>query len=275
MLYGAIAGDIAGSTYEFTGMPSADAELFPEGSTWTDDTVLTLAIASALSADAYFQHTLFVYASEYRHPMGGYGLGFSDWLDAGLNAPAYNSYGNGSAMRVSPCGYVARTLEEAIIFARKSAEVTHNHPEGIKGAEAAAACIFLARTGKTKEEIRQYIHENYYDMSRTYEDLRRAPYEFHATCQDTVPEAIICFLDSKDYESAIRMAMLTNKDTDTAAAITGAIAGAYYGVPEYIKAKVRDTLPEELLGILDEFECKVRSGQRFYCDWPQYEKPKH
>ena len=275
MLYGAIAGDIAGSTYEFTGMPSADAELFPKGSTWTDDTVLTLAIASALSADAYFQHTLFFYGSLYRHPMGGYGLSFDEWLDEGLDAPAYNSFGNGSAMRVSPCAYAARTLEEAITFARKSAEVTHNHPEGIKGAEATAACIFLARTGKTKEDIKQYIHENYYDMSRTYEDLRKAPYEMHEICQDTVPEAIICFLYSEDFESAIRMAMLTNKDTDTAAAITGAIAEAYYGVPEYIKTKVRDTLPDDLLEILDEFEGKVRSGQRFYYDWPPYQKPKH
>lgn len=254
MLYGAIAGDIAGSTYEYFGMKGDEHELFPEGSEFTDDTILTLAVADALNSGVPVAEALRTYATLFPHPMGGYGSMFVTWLESGEGSPAYNSFGNGSAMRVSPCAWVADTLEEALRLARLSAECTHNHPEGIKGAEATAAAIYLARTGSSKAEIRDFIHEHYYDMSRSYEDLYNAPYEFHKTCQDTVPEAIISFLYSEDFETALRMAMLVNRDTDTAGAICGAIAGAYYGVPEHIKAKVREKLEINLLDVLDDFE---------------------
>lgn len=254
MLYGAIAGDIAGSIREFVGMSSNEVEFIPEGCSFTDDTILTIAVADAIMSGTPMDQSLRTYASLYTHPMGGYGYLFARWARMLPGTPAYNSYGNGSAMRVSACAWAAETLEEVLMLARQSAECTHNHPEGIKGAEATAAAIFLARKGASKNEIRDYIHSHYYDMTRSYDDLRNEHYQFHATCQDTVPEAIISFLYSKDYESAVRMAMLVNRDTDTAGAICGAIAGAFYGVPEDVKANVRSILDENLLDVLDEFE---------------------
>lgn len=260
MIYGAIAGDVAGSTYEFYGMTGAEKDFIPQGSKFTDDTVLTVAAAYAILKNMPFAETYKKFGLLYPNPKGGYGTHFHTWLmKCHFNkeiAPAYNSYGNGSAMRVSPCAYAAQTLEEAVVLARKSAECTHNHPEGIKGAEATAAAIFLALHGKSKEEIKKYIHENYYNMNRSKDDLCNAPYTFNAYCQNTVPEAILCFLYSDDYESAVRLAMLTNKDCDTAAAICGAIAGAYYGVSDELKDKVRTLLDDKLISVLDEFEKK-------------------
>ena len=254
MLYGAIAGDIAGSIREFIGMKGDEVDLIANRCTFTDDTILTIAVADAIMSGVPMAEALRTYATLYPRPMGGYGSMFVDWLEKGEGAPAYNSYGNGSAMRVSACAWAADTLDEVLKLARLSAECTHNHPEGIKGAEATAAAVFLARKGKSKKEIQDYIQEHYYDLSSTYEDLYNESYEFHATCQDTVPQAIISFLYSEDYDTAVRMAMLINRDTDTAGAICGAIAGAYYGVPSDIKAKVRQLLDEHLLNVLDEFE---------------------
>lgn len=254
MLYGAIAGDIAGSTREFVGMKANETELIPKGSSFTDDSILTIAVADAIMSGAPMDDTLRAYVYLYDSPMGGYGGMFLRWAMMGPGTPAFGSYGNGSAMRVSACAWARESLEEVLKLARQSAECSHNHPEGIKGAEATAAAIFLARKGKSKDEIREYIHSHYYDMTRTYDDLCDEKIMFHGTCQDTVPEAIISFLESKDYESALRMAMFVNRDTDTAAAICGAIAGAFYGVPEDIKAKVRIILDENLLDVLDEFE---------------------
>lgn len=258
MLYGAIAGDIAGSTHEFYGVTGAEQSLFEANSSFTDDTILTLAVADALMNDMPIAGALRTYATLYPRPMGGYGSRFVGWLEAGDGALPYNSYGNGSAMRVSACGWLADTLEETIALARQSAECTHNHPEGIKGAEATAACIFLARTGKTKDEIRQYVNDNYYDMSRSYEDIYNGEYIFGAHCQNTVPEAITAFLYSTDFESALRYSMLINKDTDTAAAITGSIAEAFYGVPNNIRDIVRTKLDEPLLSVLDAFEERTK-----------------
>lgn len=254
MLYGAIAGDIAGSTREFVGMKANEKELIPRGSSYTDDSILTIAVADAIMSGTSMADALRTYASLYTRPMGGYGAMFARWARMEPGTPANNSCGNGSAMRVSACAWARESLEEVLKLARQSAECSHNHPEGIKGAEATAAAIFLARKGKSKDEIREFIHSHYYDMTRTYDDLCNEKCIFHGTCQDTVPEAIISFLESKDYESALRMAMFVNRDTDTAAAICGAIAGAYYGVPEDIKAKVRSILDENLLDVLDDFE---------------------
>jgi len=162
-------------------------------------------------------------------------------------------------MRCCACGWAADTLDEVLELAKQSAECTHNHPEGIKGAQATAAVIFMARNGKTKGEIRDYVHEHYYDMSKSYEDYYNEDYSFHKTCQETVPRAIVSFLYSEDFESAIRMSMLLDKDTDTIGAIVGSMAEAFYGVPECIKKIVRETLNEHLLDVLDEFEdtCRI------------------
>lgn len=258
MLYGAVYGDIIGSTHEYRGITGGETreELLTPKSTFTDDTILTLAVADAIMNNKDIGKALRLYATVYHLPMGGYGSMFVDWLKAGANAKPYNSYGNGSPMRCSACAWAANTLEGALQLAKASALPTHNHPEGIKGAEAVTACIFLARTGHSKEEIRQYVHEHYYDMSRTFEDIYNEEYKFRAICQNTVPEAIICFLYSENFEEAIFYSMLTNKDTDTAAAITGSIAEAFYGVPDCVKDVVHKKLDAPLFTILENFEEK-------------------
>lgn len=258
MLYGTIYGDIIGSTHEYIGITGGETqdELLEEKSTFTDDSILTLAVADALMNNSDIAKALRLYATIYHNPMGGYGTRFVGWLEDGDDAKPYNSYGNGSAMRCCACAWAADSLDDALRLAKESALPTHNHPEGIKGAEAVTACIFLARTGHSKEEIRQYIHEHYYDMSRSFKDIYSEPYKFGAICQNTVPEAIISFLDSDSFEQALHYSMLTNKDTDTAAAITGSIAEAFYGAPDYVKAIVRKKLDRPLLSILDNFETK-------------------
>lgn len=258
MLYGAIYGDIIGSTHEYYGITGGETheELLEEESTYTDDTILTLAVADAIMNNSDIGNVLRLYATIYHRPMGGYGTMFVDWLEAGENAKPYNSYGNGSAMRCCACAWAAETLEGALELAKQSALPTHNHPEGIKGAEAVTACIFLARTGHTKEEIRKYVHEHYYDMGRSFEDIYNGGYKFGAVCQNTVPEAIISFLYSNSFEEAIFYSMLTNKDTDTAAAITGSIAEAFYGVSDDVKDIVHEKLDAPLLTILENFEEK-------------------
>lgn len=261
MLYGAIAGDIAGSIFEYQGIRGDEESFFASESEATDDSILTLAVADTIISGIDFADALIRYAILYNDPMGGYGTGFILWCAKGPGAPAYNSCGNGSAMRVSPCGWVKDTLEETLDLARRSAECTHNHPEGIKGAEATAACIFLARKGKTKEEIRNYVKEHYYADLLSYEEYYKEPYLFHDTCQGTVPRAIAAFLYSSDFENALRYSMLLDKDTDTVAAVTGAIAEAYYGVPQYIKDIVREKLDKPLLDVLDEFEQQFKTNE--------------
>lgn len=257
MLYGAIYGDILGSTHEYIGITGAETheQLLTERSTFTDDTILTLAVADALMNRSAIGKAIRLYATIYNRPMGGYGSMFVDWLMQGDNAKPYGSFGNGSAMRCSACAWVANSIEEAKMLARRSAKPTHNHPEGIKGAEATAACIYMARTGFSKKEIRRYVHKHYYDMSRDYEEVyNNEPYTFHATCQETVPLAILSFLYADTFEDTLRYAMLVDKDTDTIGAIAGAIAEAYYGVSEDVRRIVREKLDAPLLKILDRFE---------------------
>ena len=188
-----------------------------------------------------------------RYPYVGYGGMFHSWLKARVPRP-YNSWGNGSAMRVSPVGWAFETLEETLEAAKKSAEVTHNHPEGIKGAQATAACIYLARTGKSKEDIRKYIELKFgYNLNRTCDEIRPT-YVFDESCQGTVPESIIAFLESTDYESAVRLAVSLGGDADTMGAITGGIAEAYYGgVPEHIRKEVLKRLPNEFIDVMSRF----------------------
>lgn len=258
MLYGAIYGDILGSTHEYIGITGEETheQLLEPESTFTDDTILTLAVADALMNNSDIGKALRLYATIYHRPMGGYGTMFVNWLEEGDDAKPYKSFGNGGPMRCCACAWAADTLEDALRLAKESALPTHDHPEGIKGTEAVTACIFLARTGHSKEEIRQYIHHYYYDMTRTFEDIYNAEYKFGATCQDTVPEAIISFLYSDSFEQALQYSMLTNKDTDTAAAITGSIAEAYYGIPDYVRDIVHKKLDAPLLTILENFEKK-------------------
>lgn len=231
-MYGAIIGDVAGSLYEFDPVKTKDFPLFAEGSRFTDDTVLTIAVANALldaraTGDSFKQ--LLVSAMQAMgkaYPDAGYGGRFSMWLCSADPAP-YHSFGNGSAMRVSPCGLIATTLEEALALARASAEVTHDHAEGIKGAQAVAGAIFLAKTGKTRDEIGAFVEEEFYDLDFTLDGIREW-YGFDATCQGSVPQAIVAFLESESYEDAIRNAISLGGDADTQAAIAGSIAWSFY-----------------------------------------------
>jgi len=244
-MYGAIIGDIVGSKYEFDNIKTKDFPFFSDGCSFTDDSIMTVAVARGLlrsaGTDELFCDTLVEemqsLGQRFPYPQGGYGGRFGQWLMTPSPAP-YNSFGNGSAMRVSPCALVAVSLEEAVELAAVSASVTHNHPEGIKGAVATAAAVFLARTGHSKEEIRRHIEERYYPLDRTLDEIRPV-YQFNEICQGTVPEAIIAFLESDSFEDAIRNAVSIGGDSDTIGAITGSIAYAFYHT-----AKKDDALEE-------------------------------
>jgi len=248
---GAIAGDIIGSVYEFNQIKIKDFPLFQPGCSFTDDTVLTIAVADAILRGR--PYLVSIRELGRRYPRAGYGGLFLDWLFSGHPEP-YNSWGNGSAMRVSPVGFAFDNRDEVLREARISAEITHNHPEGIKGAQATALAVFLARTGSTKEEIRSEINLRFgYNLEQSVDDIR-PEYSFDVSCQGSVPHAIISFLDSASYEDAIRNAVSLGGDSDTLACITGGIAEAFYGgVPDDIEAKAKGYLDPELLEIVDAF----------------------
>lgn len=255
MLYGTIFGDIAGSTYEFRACKNYKFTTVPEKSHFTDDTTMTLAVASWLMKDPNDMEVLIKEMQFFgnRYPKAGYGGMFRKWLIAEDPKP-YNSFGNGSAMRVSPCAWVAKSLDEALILATKSAEVTHNHPEGIKGAQAVAAAIWMARNGSTKEEIKEYIENTFeYNLSRTIKEIKESGYNFDSTCQGSVPESIIVFLESEDYEDCIRKAIWLGGDADTQAAIAGSIAEAFYDMPVRFIGDVEKRLDKYLLSVLNKF----------------------
>ena len=255
ILLGAIAGDVIGSFYEFRPVKRLDFELFNDRSSrFTDDTIMTVANAEWLLTGGNLSEIMRHYGSQY--PWAGYGNMFLTWLTEHDPKP-YNSFGNGSAMRVSPVGWAFDTLEETLSAAKQSAEVTHNHSEGIKGAQATAAAIFWARQGETKENIRKNISQFFgYDLQRTCEEIRK-DYNFSATCQGSVPESIIAFLESTDYESAIRLAISFGGDSDTMACITGGIASAYYKeIPQTIADFTTSLLPEKFLKLIQEYNNK-------------------
>jgi ADP-ribosylglycohydrolase len=256
-LIGAIAGDIIGSVYEAGPIKSKDFPLFHPRCTFTDDSVLTIAVAAAILTGRPYGETIREVGRRYPH--AGYGGSFIRWLMAEDTRP-YNSWGNGAAMRVSPVGFAFDSVEEVLEQARQSAVISHNHPEGIKGAQATALAVFLARRGHDREDIRERIGRRFgYDLRRTVEGIRPA-YTFRISCQETVPEAIIAFLDSQSYEDALRNAISLGGDSDTLACITGGIAQAYYGgVPEHIRTKVRELLPPPLWQITAEF-CRAYGG---------------
>lgn len=288
-MYGAFIGDIVGSKYEFHNIKTKDFRLFSSGCDYTDDTIMTVAVAKAImqsreerlgTRDVSF-HKILVDAMQdfgrrYPHPTGAYGGRFAQWLRQ-ENPQPYGSYGNGSAMRVSPCGLVAVNLDEARALARASASVSHNHPEGIKGAESVAAAVFLAKCGKRKEEIRQYIQDNYYDLNFTLDSIRSS-YRFDGSCQGSVPQAMVAFFESVSFEDAIRNVISIGGDCDTTGAITGSVAWIYYAIQTgnysgwvydkvdasmlEIKRQASLYLPEEFIHIADEFHelCWRRAG---------------
>lgn len=275
LLIGAIIGDIAGSIYEFNPHKSKDINLQNKDMEYTDDTIMTIAVADWILNDKKLTKKGLVarmqqWGRKYPNPMGAYGGMFSQWLFSN-NPKPYNSWGNGAAMRVAAVGFAFSSLEETLKVAQKSAEVTHNHPEGIKGAQATAAAIFMARTGSTKEEIRRYISENFgYDMNRTCDDIRPT-YSFDGSCQGTVPESIIAFLDSKDYEDAIRLCISLGGDADTMGAITGAIAGAYYHkMPYDLYEFALNKLPDDIKGIIKQFDSEHARNVSYTWRNPNY-----
>lgn len=251
-MIGAVAGDIIGSIYEHNPIKTEDFPLFQPHSRFTDDTVMSLAAARAIMQDSNYGLEMKILGQLF--PDAGYGGNFRKWLNEKEIIP-YNSWGNGSAMRVSPVGFAFNTSEEVLQEARVSAEVSHDHPEGIKGAQAVALAILMARQGASKGEIRSNLTASFfYDLDRTIEEIKHA-YHFDVSCMGSVPEAIIAFLDSTDYESAIRKAVSLGGDSDTQACIAGAIAEAYYkSIPPIIIMEVKRILPRILWEILEEFE---------------------
>lgn len=282
-MYGAMIGDIVGSAYEFSNIKTKDFPFFTPGCDYTDDTILSIAVAKAilLSRTECFEHgnrpdartfesfvidQLQDFGHRYPDPKGAYGGGFSMWLHS-RNPKPYHSYGNGSAMRASACGIVAVNMMEALNLARVSAQVTHDHPEGIKGAQAVAAAVYMAKRYYKKDEIRDYIQENFYDLSQTLDEIRPG-YVFDPSCQGTVPQALIAFLESSSFEDAIRNAVSIGGDSDTIAAITGAVAWAYYAREnryydrsaendlhrelQNLQSQAKKFLPEEFVQIAQE-----------------------
>ncbi len=251
---GAIAGDVIGSVFEWNNNRSVEFPLFENESRFTDDSVLTMAVLDCILNDKDFKTAIRTYGSEY--PNRGYGGKFKEWLEE-LSFLPYNSFGNGSAMRVSAVGFAFNNLEEVLEVAKQSADVTHNHPEGIKGAQATAAAIFLAKTGKTKAEIKSYVETTFqYNLDESLDSIR-PNYKFNETCQGSVPQAIRAFLESTDYENAIRLAISIGGDSDTIACITGGIAAAFYKeIPDEIIEGVVQRLPQEFIDLLNQFEEK-------------------
>ena len=255
-MLGAIIGDIVGSIYEFRNIRTKDFPLFSDRCFFTDDSVMTFAIYLAIKnakcdyGDLEEKSVYYMQKLGKAYPDRGYGGRFALWL-INPNPKPYNSYGNGAAMRVSAAGFLASSLEEAKLLANKVTIVTHNHPEGLKGAEATAAAIYMARCKKNIDEIKKYICDNYYKIDFTLDEIRPV-YFFNETCQDTVPQALEAFFESTSFEDSIRNAISIGGDSDTLAAITGAIAEAYYGIPEDIKNTAISYLDTYLKSIINE-----------------------
>ena len=268
-MLGAILGDMIGAPYEFDRSPKVkEFPLFSRYSAFTDDTVMTIAVAEALmdslgKTDEEIRKALVSSMLKWgkRYPDAGYGGMFYQWLHE-KNPKPYGSFGNGSAMRVSSAGWLSDTIGETRRIARLTAEVTHNHPEGIKGAEATASAIFLARSGWSKEKIRDYITEEFgYDLSRTCDEIRPG-YRHIETCQATVPEAITAFLAGEDFEDVIRTAVSLGGDCDTLTCIAGGMAEAFYGIPREIEEEGRKRLPADMLSVLDRFRAGMDAAEK-------------
>lgn len=251
-ILGAVIGDVIGSVFEWNNIKTTDFNLFNPKCDFTDDTVLTIAVADCILNKKDFAKTIWEYGRKYTRR--GYGGLFRKWLQEDDLKP-YGSFGNGSAMRVSAVGFAFNDIETVLKVAKQSAEVTHDHPEGIKGAQAIAAAIFLARDGKSKQEIKNYVTETFkYNLDFTLDEIRPT-YKFDETCQGSVPQAIVAFLESSDFENAIRLAISIGGDSDTIACMTGSIASAYYKeIPQEIIDFVVNKLPNEFIEIINKFD---------------------
>lgn len=266
-MYGAILGDIIGSRFEFDrGGKTKEFELFTEENDFTDDTAMTIAVGEALmnagkDADADSIKAEVIKSMQdwgHRYPNAGYGGRFFRWLFYDENPTPYGSWGNGSAMRVSSAGWLYDSVERTREVAGATAEVTHNHPEGIKGAECTAAVMFLARTGAGKDEIREYVDREFgYDLSESLDEMRDR-HEHVESCRDSLPKALKSFLEGDSYEDVVRNAVSLGGDTDTLGAIAGAMAEAMYGVPEEIVSRGRDFLPKDMVEVLERFDESFR-----------------
>ena len=256
-MIGAIAGDIIGSVFESHPIKTTSFPLFSSYSRFTDDTVLTIAVADAILNQKEYASALKFYGRKF--PNAGYGMSFYKWLQSAENKP-YNSWGNGSAMRVSPVGFAFNRQEDVLREAEKTARVTHNHPEGIKGAQATALAIFLALRGADKEEIRKQIsHSFHYNLDRSLDEIR-PHYFFDISCQGSVPESIIAFLESTDFEDAVRLAISLGGDSDTMGCIAGGIAQAYYRkIPHNVIDEVTLRLPQAFMLIINQFSATYGS----------------
>lgn len=250
-MIGGIAGDVIGSRFEHAQIKTKDFSLFNRQCMFTDDTVHAVAVADSLLHKIPYQTKLLEYFSHY--PNAGYGHRFRRWARSPRPQP-YGSFGNGSAMRVAPIGWYYQDLDKVLEEAMHSAEVTHNHPEGVKGAQAVAAAVFLARTGSSKEQIRAFVTDRYdYDLDRTLDEIRPS-YQFKVTCQESVPQAFVAFLESENFEDAIRNAVSLGGDSDTLACISGSIAEAFYGgVPRFIRDETFQRLDERLVTVVNGF----------------------
>lgn len=273
-MFGAIIGDIVGSRFEWNNYRAKDFELFHPACRVTDDTVMTLAVAAAMmeSAPCYddLEEKAVYWMQKFgnQYPRAGYGGRFRAWLKEKSPQP-YNSWGNGSAMRVSACGYAGNCLEEVMELSRKVSSVTHNHPEGIKGAEAVAVAIFMARTGRSKHEIWEYITTNYYPLDFTLDSIRDS-YVFDVSCAGSVPQALQAFFESSDFEDALRNAVSIGGDSDTIAAIATGIAGAYYGVPDELYEQALSYMDSAQQEVLRQFEARyIREIGRFVTFTPE------
>lgn len=281
---GALIGDTVGSVYEFDNIKTTAFPLFSRRSNYTDDSILTMAVASWLvstdRSQSALEEKLVDFASRYPYPpLGGYGGEFRKWVftperlcsfDGSTYADSkrhpYNSCGNGSAMRASSCGWIAKSIEEALKLGKRSAEVTHNHPEGIKGAQAVAAAIFMSRNAASKEEIRSYLEQTLgYDLHHTCDEIRSS-YDWDATCQGTFPPAFMAFFDANDFEEAVRLAVSLGGDSDTLACITGSIAQPYFThIPDEIIEKMKALLPEEFWIIIGKIYYCINHGYEYVC----------
>lgn len=259
-MIGAIIGDIVGSRFEFNNHRSKDFELFDKDCSFTDDSIMSLAVCDAiLKANGDYKNLSEIAIKSMQkigrnYPDCGYGGSFLRWMFTDDPKP-YNSFGNGAAMRIGGCGFAAISVHEAQRLAYEVTEISHDHPEGLKGAEAVATAVFLARSGHTMQQIRDYIESHYYKIDFTLDEIRDT-YAFNETCQNTVPQAFEAFFEAKDFEDSIRNAISIGGDSDTLAAITGAIAEAYFGVPESIRKTAIGYLDKRLIGILTSFEEK-------------------
>lgn len=259
-IYGAICGDIVGSLYEWDNIKTKDFDFFDDFSFFTDDTVMTLAVGMALTeCDGNYENLSQTAVQQMQklgreYPDAGYGGQFEMWLNDSHPQP-YNSWGNGAAMRIAAVACFAKSLAEAKELSHKVTVVSHNHPEGLKGAEATTVTAYLALQKKSKQEIKEYITQNYYMLNFTLDEIRPT-YKFDVSCQGSVPQALEAFFESSDFEDAIRNSISIGGDSDTIGAICGAVAGAYYGVPEKIRAFVQSKLDNNLRNILTEIEEK-------------------